>query len=302
MFTICIIWMYCILPGQINKHYYYYYYYIIKPSKAMRVDNSCNRSDNVSMAAISSMMDSKLKLLASKIESKQATEFGKLHQTLGCLKPDIEFLKQDLASLKSELYGRIEDLEPRLSVVEANNTGSLELDSFDKMNLVLDMHKEIAEIDRRVCNIVISGIAKHYNSTDVSSDLIQVKGILTDALKLSNLEVFNMDNITASRFGRPLKPGLPRRLIVTLPSRSDVISVFSSVNKLPPGIEVRSDQSYLQQNHLKHLHTVAEAHNKVNPQDQLLVKYKRGIPALIDSTGRLRDPKNSSLLSAPKPP
>ena len=149
------------------------------------------------MAAISSMMDSKLELFASKIELKQVTEFGKLHQTLGSLKSDIESLKQDLASLKSELYGCIEDLERRLSVVEANNTGSSELDSFDKMNLVLDMHKEIAEIDRRVCNIVISGIAELSNSTDVSADLNQVKRILTDALKASNLEVFNMDNITA---------------------------------------------------------------------------------------------------------
>lgn len=248
-----------------------------------------------SLSSLESLLDKKFGAFA--------TEFNKIHSSFNSLKADIDTLKLNLINLESDLHNRITSLEERLDIIETTERSDspVDMDPIAKMNLLLEFQKEFNEIERRSNNILLSGITESSNLVDATShDLNCVKDIITKTFTASNKSPIDMSCISTKRLGSSSVRGKPRRLQVTLKNRSDVISVFSCAKNLPNGIKVTSDQTLLQRNHLKHLYSLAENFNRDNNHDKLTVKFKRGIPSLIDSRGNIRDPKNlSPPISAP---
>ena len=174
------------------------------------------------------------------------------------------------------------------------------------LNMTSMFQNEIRDSTRRECNLIIKGLkeserasngtaASNENSsaaTDAGSDLAVVTEILSNLKSAANIVNLNLENIHVKRIG-VRKGSKPRNVCVVLKSREEVFSILNNAKLLSPNIRVSTDKTKLQMSGLSQAYDLANKHNDDHPGDKLKVKHVKNVPSLIDSTGKIRDPKNT---------
>lgn len=232
----------------------------------------CTRVDCNTAPSVSSL-NTILSALAQKIDdlSAKVDRLNDLPENVKRIQDDVKAIHDKFEQLEP----RIERLEHRVSDIESRVDARLAEGSGFEETLM-----EINDRNKRLCNIILHGIAESSQSNTESKrkhDRQQIKQLLSDVHQETNLESIKFFRIGVSKKNnsRPIKVIFPN---------ADQARIFSKrfsdkyANE-DGGISMSRDRTVKERNYLQKLRADLEVRKNAGEND-LTIRYINGVPSI----------------------
>ncbi|KAJ8669761.1 hypothetical protein QAD02_001020 [Eretmocerus hayati] len=241
---------------------------------AISLSPTANTSKNPDLSAIMKQLKTMEKSLKSDVDRVERS-----------LKSELSDIKQSMSNIESKLKeqsDRISTIEEEVNSLHVkNDTVNVDLNQCKSDILVLqeavgslqnkvptldteEIYAEVNDRARRQNNIIIYNVKEPQNENCfncVSEVLSRIKDLNNPVFSCKRIGVATADK--------------PRPILVTFNKFSDALCVLKNRNKVGKAINIASDQTLNQRQHLSNLRAQLVQHNELHPDEPMTIKYDR---------------------------